>query len=212
MTIRVIIADDHHLVRQGLRRLLDNERDIRVVDEAADGQGAIDAVARVRPDVIVMDVKMPVVNGIEAACRLRDAHPETRVVVLSMYTDPVLIEKALSNGVSGFVCKDSPAEELVLAIRTAYGGGIHKSNKQFKAESTLSQSLVVSKSRLTTRERQILQLIASGRTNRQVSEKLSVSVKTIGHHRNNLMKKLNSHSLGDMIRTAIKLGLIDQGK
>lgn len=210
MTISVVLADDHHLIRQGLRRLLHKERDIRVVGEAADGEDAIEAVARIRPDVIVMDVEMPGIDGIEAAERIRDAYSETRVVMLSMYSDPVLIRKALANGASGFVYKCSTAEELVLAIRTAYGGGIHRSNKNVPAESTLNRSLVESKSRLTSRERQILQMIASGLTNRQVSERLHVSVKTIGHHRNSLMAKLDSHSLSDLIRTALKLGMIDQ--
>ena len=210
MMIRVVIADDHHLVRQGLRRLLDKERDIQVVDEAADGQDAIDAVVRVRPDVVLMDFKMPVVDGIEAMDRIRDAHPASRVVMLSMYSDPVLIRKAFANGASGFVRKDAATEELVQAIRTAKRGGIHRSSKLEQTESTFKHSLAESQPQLTARERQILQLIASGQTNLRISIRLRVSVKTIEHHRNNLMKKLNSHSLADLIRTAIKFSLIDQ--
>lgn len=127
MSIRVMIADEHHLVRHGLRCLLDKEREIHVVHEAADGQDAIESVAWVRPDVVVMDVELPGIDGIEAAGRIRAAYSETRVVMLSKHSDPFLISNALSKGASGFVCLDSSIEELVLAIRTAYRGSIHRS-------------------------------------------------------------------------------------
>ena len=210
MSIRVILADDHHLVRLGLRCLLDKEQGLQVVDEAVDGQDAIDAAARVRPDVVVMDIKMPVVDGIEAMGRIRDAHSETRVVMLSMYSETALIRKAFDNGASGFVCKNSTAEELVQAIRIAYRGGTHRPKKLKRVDPTLYPDLDDPRSRLTVRERQILRLIASGQTNRQVSETLSISIKTVEHHRNNLMGKLNSHSLAALIHAAIGLGLIDQ--
>ena len=210
MAIRVVLADDHHLVRRGLRQLLTRECDIEVVDESSDGQAAIDSVARFRPDDVVMDVRMPVIDGIEATGRIRTSFSDTQVVMLSMHSDPVLIRKALANGARGYVLKESIGEELVHAIRTAYRGATHRSRVVERAEAIYSQSHAESNFLLTSSERQILQLIASGLSNRQISERLRVSVKTVENHRNNLMAKLNTHSLSDLIRTAIKLGLIDQ--
>lgn len=181
-----------------------------MVDEAVDGQDAIDVVARVRPDVVVMDIRMPVVDGIEAVGRIHSAHSEARVVMLSMYSETGLIRRAFAKGASGFVSKNSTAEELVQAIYTAYEGGTRRPRRLERVDSTLNSGLEDPSSRLTTRERQILRLIASIQTNRQVSATLSISVKTVEHHRNNLMKKLNSHSFAELIHAAIRLGLIDQ--
>ena len=210
MSIRVIVVDDHHLVRLGLRRLLDKEQGIHVVDEAVNGQDAIDAVARVRPDVVVMDIRMPVVDGIEAVGRIHNAHSDARVVMLSMYSDSGLISRAFTKGASGFVSKNSTVEELAQAIRTAYRGGTHRPRRLERVDSIVNSDLENNGSRLTTRERQILRLIASSQTNRQVSETLSISIKTVEHHRNNLMKKMNSHSLAELIHAAIRLGFICQ--
>ena len=207
--IRVVIADDHHLIRQGLRQLLARERDIQVVAEAANGQDAIDIVGLVRPDVVVMDVEMPVVNGIEATKRIRKSYSETQLVMLSMYSDPALIGKALENGARGYVLKQAVSEELVSAIRSVSRGVTYRSQAIRHANDVVGSLSALPSPRLTSREHEILRLIATGQTNRQIANTLSVSIKTVENHRINVMSKLNTHSLPDLIRTSVKLGLID---
>ena len=206
--IRVVIADDHHLIRQGLRDLLEKESDIRIVAEAVDGREAIDAVHRVRTDVIVMDVEMPGINGIEATRRIRASFSEIQVVMLSMHSDPALIRKALDNGARGYVLKKSAGEELVKAIRTVCRGVTYQSRAMDHADYLYGEYPQSTPPRLTPREREILRLIASGRSNRQIAETMRISIKTVQNHRINLMAKLDTHSLPDLIRAAIKLGLI----
>ncbi len=207
--IRVIIADDHHLIRQGLRDLLEKESDIRIVAEAVDGREAIDAVHRVRTDVIVMDVEMPGINGIEATRRIRASFSEIQVVMLSMHSDPELIRKALDNGARGYVLKKSASEELVKAIRTVCRGVTYQSRAMDHADYLYEEYPHGTPPRLTPRECEILRLIASGRSNRQIAETMRISIKTVQNHRINLMAKLDTHSLPDLIRAAIKLGLIN---
>ena len=206
--IRVVIADDHHLIRQGLRDLLEKESDIRIVAEAVDGREAIDAVHRVRTDIIVMDVEMPGINGIEATRRIRASFSEIQVVMLSMHSDPALIRKALDNGARGYVLKKSAGEELVKAIRTVCRGVTYQSRAMDHADYLYGEYPQSTPPRLTPREREILRLIASGRSNRQIAETMRISIKTVQNHRINLMAKLDTHSLPDLIRAAIKLGLI----
>ncbi len=206
--IRVVIADDHHLIRQGLRDLLEKESDIRIVGEAVDGRDVLETVRRVRTDVIVMDVEMPGINGIEATRRIRASFSEVRMVMLSMHSDPVLIRKALDNGARGYVLKKSAGEELVKAIRTVCRGLTYQSRAMDHADYLYEEYPHGTPPQLTPREREILRLIASGRSNRQIAEALRISLKTVQNHRINLMAKLDTHSLPDLIRTAIKLGLI----
>ena len=207
--IRVIIVDDHHLVRQGLRQLLEREFDIQVVDEAAEGQEAIDTVGRLRPDVVVMDVEMPGINGIEAVGRIRKEYPGIQVVMLSIHSDPVLIRQAFDRGARGYVLKKSISVELVRAIRTVCRGITYHSLSIEQAEQAFEQPLRSTTPQLTLREREILQLIATGITNQQIAETLRISIKTVEIHRSNLMAKLGTHSLPDLIRTAIRLGLVE---
>ncbi len=207
--IRVVIADDHHLIRQGLRDLLEKESDIRIVAEAKDGREVLETVRRVRTDVIVMDVEMPDINGIDATRRIRASFSEIRVVMLSMHSDPGLIRKALDNGARGYVLKKSAGEELVKAIRAVCRGVTYQSRAMDHAEYLQGEYTHGAPPRLTPRECEILRLIASGRSNRQIAETMRISIKTVQNHRINLMAKLNTHSLPDLIRTAIKLGLIN---
>ena len=207
--IRVVIADDHNLVRQGLRQLLDSERDIDVVAEASNGLEAIDIVRRTRPDVVVMDVEMPGINGIEATNRIREMHVDTQCVMLSMYSDPFLIRKALDSGAKGYVLKQSISTELVKAIHTVCSGVTYRSRTTEIAETNTRPCSGGTRPQLTAREHEILKLIAAGHTNRQIGKALSINMKTVDNHRVNLMAKLNTHSLPDLIRTSIKLGLID---
>ncbi len=212
--IRVILADDHHLVRQGIRSLLEKVDDIQVIAEAEDGQQAIELVQRLAPDVLVMDISMPRLNGIEAAERIRRLGVSTQVVILSMHSDETLARQALRSGARGYLLKRSVTEELILAIRAASRGeiyltpGISKllldefSNRQTNAESAGLFDL------LTSREREVLQLIAEGQTNHAIAEQLSVSVKTVEKHRSSLMSKLKVHDVAGLTRIAIKSKLV----
>jgi DNA-binding NarL/FixJ family response regulator len=212
--IRVIVVDDHHLVRQGIRALLEKADDIKVVGEAADGQEAVELVERLAPDVLVMDIAMPRLNGSQAVGRVRALGMATQVVILSMYSDETLVRQALQNGARGYLLKRSVTEELLLAIRAANRGEIYLSP-------AISQSIVAGFlklqtgadasspfERLTPREREVLQLISEGHTNNAIAHVLKVSVKTVEKHRANLMSKLNVRDLAGLIRAAIKCGLI----
>ena len=188
---------------------LERESDIAVVGEGANGQDAINAVASVRPDVVVMDVTMPGIDGIEATRRIRTSFTNTKVLILSMHSNPLLVQKAMDNGASGYLLKDTVSEELVQAIRNAFEGITHHSRTTKQFEYSQSPTRVDSIPLLTSREYQILQLIASGQSNRQISENLRVSVKTIVNHRTSLMAKLNTHSLTELIHKASQFGLIN---
>ncbi|HSE96186.1 MAG TPA: response regulator transcription factor [Methylomirabilota bacterium] len=212
--IRVIVADDHHLVREGIRALLEKADDIQVVGEAVDGQEAVELVERLAPDVLVMDIAMPRLNGIQAVERIRAAGSPARIVILSMYSDEILVRQALQLGARGFLLKGSVSEELLLAIRAASRGAVYLSP-------AISESVIADVStappsprgqgpaeQLTARERQMLQLISEGCTNSKMAEILGISVKTIERHRTNLMAKLDAHNLVELIRVAMKHGLI----
>jgi DNA-binding NarL/FixJ family response regulator len=212
--IRVIVADDHHLVRQGIRALLEKADDIEVVGEAADGQEAVELVERLTPNVLVMDIAMPRLSGNQAIGRVRALGVATQVVILSMYSDETLVRQALRNGAKGYLLKRSVTEELLLAIRAASRGEIYLSP-------AVSRSVVVDLltlqtdadasspfERLTSREREVLQLISEGHTNNAIALVLQVSVKTVEKHRANLMSKLNVHDLAGLIHVAIKHDLI----
>ena len=204
-----MIVDDHHLVRPGLRQLLEKERDIRVVAEAGDGQDAIDIAGRLRPDAVVMDVEMPGINGIEATDRIRTEYPGTQVVMLSMHSDPALIRQAFDRGARGYVLKKSAGEELVKAIRTVCRGVVYHSPSVEQTRYAVEQPPRTTTLQLTVREREVLRLIATGKPNQQIAETLRISIKTVEIHRSNLMAKLGTHSLSDLIRTAIRLGLVE---
>lgn len=207
--ISVVLADDHHLFRQGLRDLLGKEPDINVVGEASDGRDAIDTVRRTRPDVVVMDVEMPGMNGIEATARIRKSFPAIQVVMLSMHSDPVLIRQTLDKGAKGYVLKKSVSTDLVRAIRTVCGGITYLSQAIDLTENEYDPLPRSSTPRLTSRELEVLQRIADGESNRMIADALRISIKTVEHHRTNLMAKLNTHNLPDLVRAAIKRGLID---
>jgi DNA-binding NarL/FixJ family response regulator len=212
--IRVIIADDHHLVRQGIRALLEKAGDIEVVAEAADGQEAVELVERLAPDVLVMDIAMPRMNGNQATERVRALGAVTQVVILSMYSDETLVRQALRSGAKGYLLKRSVTEELLLAVRAASRGEIYLSpaiSESIVAEFLTLQTDADASSpleRLTPREREVLQLISEGHTNSAIAQILTVSVKTVEKHRANLMSKLNVHDLAGLMRVAIKHGLI----
>jgi len=212
--IRVIVADDHHLVRQGIRALLERADDIEVVGEAADGQEAVELVQRLGPDVLVMDIAMPRLNGTQATERVRALGTATQVVILSMHSDETLVRQTLRRGARGYLLKRSVTEELLLAVRAAHRGETYLSPAisaplldEFLARPADSEEHGLF-DRLTPREREVLQLIAEGHTNTAIAQMMNVSVKTVEKHRASLMSKLNVHDVATLIRTAIKHGLV----
>jgi DNA-binding NarL/FixJ family response regulator len=218
--IPVLLVDDHTLLRQGLRAILEQEKDLRVVGEAADGRDAVRRVTTLRPDVVVIDISMPRVNGIEATRRILAARPTTRVVVLSMHDGEDYIESILRAGATGYVLKDAPARDLVAAIRAAKSGGMHLDphisasvvarylEKRAAKDSPAVAPAVDPGTRLTPREREVLQLIATGHTNRAIARGLALSVKTVEAHRTRIMSKLDVHNVAGLTRYAIGAGMI----
>lgn len=210
--IRVALADDHHLVRQGIRALLEKDAEIEVIGEAENGQEAVQLVEKLKPDVLVMDVAMPRLNGLEAASRVLSSTEKTKVVMLSMYSDETLVRQAVRNGVSGYLLKRSVSEELLLAIRAAVRGETYLSPGVSKA--VLTDLLEKEAGEfglhelLTPREREVLQLIAEGNTNSEMAVKMSISEKTVEKHRASLMSKLEVHDAAALVRLAIKHGLV----
>ena len=212
--IRVILADDHHLVRQGIRALLEKVADIKVVGEAENGQEALALAETLAPDVLVIDISMPRLNGIQAAWQARERGMDTRVVILSMHSDETLVRQAVRLGASGYLLKRSVAEELPLAIRAAHRGEVYLS----PAVGAIVADLLASPARaagetsaferLSAREREVLQLIAEGHTNKEVAQLLQVSAKTVEKHRASLMSKLGVNDLAGLVRAAFKYGVI----
>jgi DNA-binding NarL/FixJ family response regulator len=213
--ISVIVADDHNLVRQGIRSLLENADDINVVGEAEDGIQAVELATLLIPDVLVMDISMPRMNGTQATHRIRANHLPTQVVILSMYSEETIVRRALRQGAIGYVLKRAVTEELLLAIRSAARGDTYLSPPITR--SILDDFLATPPGeyetdpleRLTPREMEILQLIAEGRTNRLIAQEFVISIKTVEKHRLNLMSKLNIHDLAGLVRISVKYGLVN---
>jgi DNA-binding NarL/FixJ family response regulator len=212
--IRVILAEDHHLVRQGIRSLLEKAEDVEIVAEAENGHEAVVLAERLTPDVLVMDIAMPRLNGIQAAEQIRTLGLATQVIILSMYSDETLLHQALRVGVRGYLLKNSVVEELLLAIRAAMHGKIYLSPAISEIVVTdfmtgqRSSDLTSGFDQLSAREREVLQLIAEGATNKTIAETMHLSIKTVEKHRMNLMAKLRVHDLAGLIRAALKHGLI----
>ncbi len=212
--IKVIIADDHNLVRQGIRALLEKAADINIIGEAADGHQAVELCAKLVPDVLVIDIVMPRLNGIQAVERLKNDAIPTRAIILSMYSDETLIHQALKKGARGYVLKQAVAEELLIAIRAAAHGDIYLSPA---VSSVLVESSIQGKGTgeeggvfdsLSPREREVLQLLAEGHTNGEIASILVLSEKTVEKHRSALMEKLRVHNLAGLVRIAIKHGMV----
>ncbi|HZD58248.1 MAG TPA: response regulator transcription factor [Anaerolineales bacterium] len=212
--ITVIVADDHHLVRKGIRGLLEEAGDIEVVAEAEDGQQAVELVERHAPDVLLVDIAMPRLNGIQAAERIRDLGLPTRAVILSMHSSRLLVRQALRGGAKGYLLKRSVTEELLLAVRAASRDETYLSPpvSGIVAEGYLMGQGVGQPAspidQLTSREREVLQLIAEGYTSSAIAERLRISTSTADRHRANLMAKLDVHDIAGLTRMAIKYGLV----
>ncbi len=211
--IQILLADDHALVRHGLRALLESEEKFKVVAEAGDGLEALDLVKKLKPDVVVLDVMMPNLNGLETARQLTKQYPRTKIIILSMYDEEGFVLEALGNGASGYVLKDSTSKDLVLAINEVIAGRRYLSpplsDRAIDAYQQFAKSGTFDKyDTLTTREREVLQLTVEGHTHGEIAQTLGISVRTAETHRANLMKKLKIHSQADLIRYAIKRKII----
>jgi DNA-binding NarL/FixJ family response regulator len=212
-----VVADDHEVVRRGLKALLENEPGWTVCGEASNGQQAVDQVAALAPDVVLMDVGMPQLNGIEATRRIKQQDGEkTSVLILSAKDSETLVQEALAAGARGFVLKSEAGEQLLGAVRSVSEGRPYFSARvaDFVVQGYLRGGAGrndpgVSKPGLTARERQVLQLLAEGSGNKQVAATLDISVKTAESHRANLMKKLHAQSLSELVRYAIRNQLVD---
>ncbi len=213
--IRVILAEDHALVRAGIRALLEKAEDMKVLGEAADGQQVIELAEKMAPDVVVMDIMMPRLNGIQAAEKMHLMKIPARVVLLSMYSDEALIWQAIQNGVKGYVLKTSLGEELVWAVRAAARGETYLSTpvSEIVAQKKSSVSNLTDEnapfSMLSPREKEILKLIGEEYTSAEVAELLFISEKTVEKHRSSLMEKLQVRNLAGLVRVAIKYGLVN---
>lgn len=212
--IKVLIVDDHTLVRDGIRALLALVADIRVVGEAANGKEALEKVKRLAPDVVLMDLAMPIMSGLEATRRIRKRFPRTKVLALTQYEDREYIIPTIEAGARGFISKTAAFSELASAIQAVYQGGSFLSPMAAAAVVEECQQKVAvegekdSYQHLTDREREMLKLVAEGYTAKEIADMLVISLRTVETHKTNLMKKLNIHNKADLIRFAIRKGII----
>jgi DNA-binding NarL/FixJ family response regulator len=209
----IVLADDHHIVRQGLRALLESEPNFKLVGEAGDGLEAVRLVERLRPNVLVTDVMMPGLNGLEVTRQAIKASPQTRVIVLSMYSNDAYVVEALKNGASGYVLKDAQAGDLVHAVREVAAGRRYLSAPLSEREIELYMRKVEDApgdpyATLSNREREVLQLVAEGRTSAEIAEKLFISPRTAEGHRANLMRKLGLQNHTELVKFALKRGIL----
>lgn len=214
--VTILLADDHTIVRQGLAKILESERDLKVIGEASDGREAIAKVEELKPDVVVMDIGMPQLNGIEAARRIKKRQPHTKVIILSMHSQERFISEALDLGASGFLLKNSNGVDIVRAVRAAMDGDtflspavsrqVVDSYLSMKKGQGARQDLYGA---LSNREREVFQMIAEGRSVKEISEILCVSVSTVKTHRTNVMDKLKVENISQLIHFAIRLGLVE---
>ncbi len=213
--IKLMVADDHKIFRQGIKKLLEEEPDLQVAGEAANGREAVKKATELKPDVILMDIAMANLNGLEATKQIKKVLPDVKVIMLTMHKNEEYVLQSFQAGASGFILKEGAVEELVSAIRS-----IHQ-DKSFLSP-TISKTLIDAYLRkaetgktetpfdlLTDREREVLQLIAEGYTNREVAKALFISVKTVEAHRAHIMQKLNIHEVAKLVKYAIQKGLVD---
>ena len=208
--IRVLLADDHAMVRKGFRLILEAQPDIEIAGEAGNGREAVELAEKLHPDVVVMDVAMPELNGIEATRRLAASSPHTRVLALSMHKDSVYVREILRAGARGYLLKDSIDTDLINAVRAvAKGDGYISPGVSDAVLSDYRRHVTDPLDLLTSREREVLQMIAESKTNKEIAVALNLSVYTIDAHRGKIMEKLNLHSTGELVRFAVRHGLID---
>jgi len=214
--ITVLLAEDHMIVREGLKKLLEAESDIEVIGEAATGRKAAELTHKIRPDVVVMDIAMPLMNGLEATRQILKDSPETKVLILSAHNDDLYVDRATSSGAAGYLIKQTSAHFLSEAIRDVHQGKTFFSpditkriQKRQKESLNRLGSPKTDATRLSSREVEVLQLIAEGKANKQIADALCISIKTVEKHRGNLMRKLDIHDIAGLTRYAIETGIIE---
>jgi two-component system response regulator NreC len=212
--IRVLLADDHRILREGIRALIEDQEDMQVIGEAEDGQTTVKMVAKLNPDVVVMDIAMPLLNGLEATRQINRDYAHVKVLILTMHENEEYIRQVLAAGALGYVLKDAAARDLLGAIRSVYRGEavLSPAITRLVIEDYLRWGDIRPEDTtdgLTAREREVLQLIAEGYTNKEIADILSLSIKTIQSHRTNLMNKLDLHDRGELIKYAIQKKIID---
>ncbi len=213
--IRVLLAEDHTVVRQGLRKILDSDSSITVVGEAADGRAAVEAAKRLRPSVVVIDIGLPGLNGIEATSQIIKSVEEVSVLILSMHAEEAYVRQSLKAGARGYLLKDAEDVDLIKAVKSLASGGSHFSPAVSKlllsgylrdAEKATGDDAF---SRLSGREREVLQLISEGQTNKEIARLLSLSINTVESHRKHVMDKLKLHNTADIVRYAVRKGIVE---
>lgn len=208
--IRILLADDHAMVRKGFRLILESHPDFEIIGEAGNGKEALEQAEALRPDLVVMDVAMPELNGIEVTRRLAQSLPHTRVLALSMHKDSVYVREILRAGARGYLLKDSIDSDLLAAVRAVAAGQGYLSPAVSDAVlNDYRRHVTDPLDLLTAREREVLQRIAEGQTNKDIAAALNLSVYTVDAHRGRIMEKLNLHSTGELVRFAVRKGLID---
>ncbi len=211
-TISLVLADDHLLFRAGLRSMLEHEGELQIIGEAEDGHAAAQLVERLRPDILLLDISMPGLNGLETMRKLQELQVATRVIILSMHSDRHYVTEAIKAGARGYLLKDSTLEELVVGIRSVMRGDIYLSSRitgvLVNDYVNLSAAVNGPSDLLTSREREVLQLIAEGNSTKDVAGRLNISVKTIETHRKRIMDKLDLHSVAELTRFAIREKII----
>ena len=212
--LRILLADDHTVMRSGLRALLDRQPNLEVVGESENGRHTVEASASLKPDVVIMDIGMPILNGIEATKQIVNQHPAIAVVILSMYSDEAYVMRALTAGARAYLLKDSAARDLMSAIEAVSQGKSFFSPKvsRILAEDYIrvlkQKGAVDTYDLLTSREREILQLLAEGKTNKDVSTTLNISPYTVETHRGHILQKLNLHNSAELVLYAVRKGII----
>jgi DNA-binding NarL/FixJ family response regulator len=214
MPVTIVLADDHGIVRRGLRALIEEQPDLRVVGEGENGRDAVTLCTELRPEIAVLDVGMPLLNGIEAASQISKSNPATRIIILSMHADETYVLRSLNAGAKGYLLKDSAEDDLVRAIRTVLTGRSYFSPAiadllledymQYLRQRNIEDSY----DRLTSREREVLQMLAEGQSNKEVAAILDLSLSTVDTHRTNLMSKLNLHNTAELVLYAVRKKII----
>jgi DNA-binding NarL/FixJ family response regulator len=216
MPVRILIADDHHVVRTGLRALLESKASWQVCAEATNGREAVEQAGQLKPDVAVLDIGMPLLNGVEATRQIRKLSPHTEILILTMHDSELLVQEVLEAGAHGYILKDDADRNLIAAVDALRR---HKPFLSPRVSDAVSKAVQpsgegfarqrVTRSRLTPREREIVQLLAEGKSNKEVAVVLGISVKTAETHRANIMLKLNFHSITELVRYALRNKMID---
>ncbi|MGK0186278.1 MAG: DNA-binding NarL/FixJ family response regulator [Verrucomicrobiales bacterium] len=215
--ITILLAEDHTIVREGLRALLEPESDIKIIGEASDGRSTVELAAKLRPDVVVMDIAMPLMNGIEATRQIMHQLPEAKILILSAHSDDAYVEQVIALGAKGYLIKQTAAQVLAESIRRVHQGKtclspmVLKRLQRHETKAQASGELHAKKnaSRLSSREAEVLQLIAEGKANKETAGVLDISIKTVEKHRQSLMDKLDIHDTAGLTRYAIAAGIIE---